>query len=400
MVVRYMGTKRHMVDHVRTALESLHPQGRVVDLFSGMGSVAESLRDSFPVVTNDVLGFTATISRARFVGMPRTGNADEVLARLRPVYLAQLAELSARFGEQLAMEHAALGANRETLVAYMANARHVGNDRHYVDAARMASEDASVGRYCLASLYFSAGYFGLRQAVEIDSLRSAIDALSQPHEQDWLLGAWLVALAVLANAPGHTAQFLKPNSPTGHARIVRTWKRSVWHQFASSLDSLRQVGSAKWRNQNEVFVSDALDLVNSPALSNVGAFYADPPYTKDQYSRYYHVYETLYRYDFPDCKGAGRNRSDRVPTGFSLKSLFVSSFHDLCRSVARRQVPLVVSYPTHGLLQETGWSLRDIVSEYFSRVDVLSIDARHSTMGASKGSPRKPATENLYVCQI
>lgn len=399
MVVRYMGTKRHMAGHVRAAVESLHPRGRVVDLFSGMGSVAESLQDLFPIVTNDILSFTVAISRARFTGLPRTACADEVLNRMRPVYLGQFAELSARFSKQLIAEHAALSGDREALASYMVLARHVANDRQSKDAARQASRDSTSQRYCLASLYFSAGYFSLSQAIEIDALRCAIDSLSLPDEQDWLLGAWLVALSALVNAPGHTAQFLKPNSLTSHARIVRTWKRSVWDQFERSLVSLRQVGSAEWRTQNDAFVGEALELVGHISMDNVGAFYADPPYTKDQYTRYYHVYETLYRYDFPDAMGAGRNRSDRFSTGFSLKSSVVSSFQDLCRSVARRRVPLIVSYPNQGLLYDAGWTLEKIALEHFSDVQVLSIDAHHSTMGASKGSSRKSATENLYVCR-
>lgn len=394
-----MGTKRHMAGHVRAALEGVQPRGRVVDLFSGMGSVAESLQDLLPVVTNDALGFTAAISRARFTGAPRAASTDEVLNRLRPVYLDQVAYLSAQFAGQLEEERAALSGGQHALATYMSLTRHVGNDRSSADAARRASTDTSHRRYCLASVYFSAGYFSLGQAIAIDALRYAIDSAIHPEETDWLLGAWIVGLAAFINAPGHTAQFLKPNRPSGYVRIVRYWKRSVWDQFESALGRLRQIGSDTWRAQNEAFVCDALDLVASRSLVDVGACYADPPYTKDQYSRYYHVYETLYRYDFPDSLGAGRTRSDRFTTGFSLKSSVVASFHDLCRSVARRRVPLVVSYPSQGLLDDAGWALRDIASTHFSDVRVLSIDAHHSTMGASKGDSRKHATEHLYVCR-
>ena len=60
MVVRYMGTKRHMVASVQQAVSELATAGRAVDLFSGMGSVAESLSEcNVPVITNDALEFTA-----------------------------------------------------------------------------------------------------------------------------------------------------------------------------------------------------------------------------------------------------------------------------------------------------------------------------------------------------
>ena len=387
-----------MARHVCAALADVRPQGRVVDLFSGMGSVAESLQDLYPVITNDVLSFTTAISRARFTSTLHETTKDDVLKRLRPVYLAQLAYLSDQFRDQLQEERAALEGDRESFATYLAHARHVGNDKLTNDAARHAWSEKSHRRYCLTCLYFSAGYFSLSQAIEIDAIRYAIDSMALAAEADWLLGSWLVGLAAVINAPGHTAQFLKPNSESSHVRILRTWRRSIWDQFDSALISLQPVGSESWRAQNEAYTADAIDLVTSESLTNVGSFYADPPYTKDQYSRYYHLYETLYRYDFPDSVGAGRVRSDRTSTSFSLKSTVVASFHDLCRTVSRRRIPLVVSYPSQGLVSTTGWTMLDIVSSHFTEVRVMSVDARHSTMGASKGSSRKHATEHLYVC--
>ncbi len=61
-------------------------------------------------------------------------------------------------------------------------------------------------------------------------------------------------------------------------------------------------------------------------------------------------------------------------------------------------VPLVVSYPTGGLLDQTGTTFRDVANRYFLNVDVTALDAQHSTMGASSGASKKTATENLYVC--
>lgn len=112
------------------------------------------------------------------------------------------------------------------------------------------------------------------------------------------------------------------------------------------------------------------------------------------------MYETLYRYDFPDSTGAGRNRSDRFTTGFSLKTAVVSSFHDLCRNVSRMQVPLVISYPSSGLLGDAGATVPEIALQYFGDVQTRSYDANHSTMGASTGASKKSATENLYVCLV
>lgn len=398
MVVRYMGTKRHMADHVRDAIADLVSNGRAIDLFSGMGSVAESLKDTCPVTTNDALSFTAALSRARFTGGNRKSKPRDVVVRLRAAYDCRLDELAAINSKQLAEEATALLGEKSDLANYMRRAAHVGNTASLRRRARQASEAAGSDHYSLASMYFGAGYLSLGQAIAADAIRFAIDMDTHPAERDWLISAWISAISVLANAPGHTAQYLKPNTSSAHARIVRTWGRSLWAEFGEALDRVGQVGTPTWRKKNAVYVGDALDLVSSGALSDIDVVYADPPYTKDQYSRYYHVYETLYRYDYPDSSEAGRSRSDRFATGFSLKSAVIASFHDLCRNVARMQVPLVISYPSDGLLASANSDVREVAGAHFREIEVRSVDASHSTMGASTGASKKSATEYLYVC--
>lgn len=395
-----MGTKRHMADRVRDAIAALGQDGRVVDLFSGMGSVAESLCNTASVVTNDALSFTASLSRARFTGTTRTSSAEDVRDRLKPVYDRVLAALEAKYASELSAEQVALNGDRFALAAYMDCTQHVGNSPQKRRSARAAAEAAGAEHYELASMYFGAGYLSMRQAIELDAIRAAIDGDGVQTERDWLIGSWIAGASVLLNAPGHTAQFLRPNSVSAHSRIVRTWRRSMWDEFIGALDVVTQVGEESWRADNTVYVGDALDLIGAGELQRIGVVYADPPYTKDQYSRYYHVYETLYRYDYPDSSGAGRNRSDRFTTGFSLKSAVVASFNDLCRNVARMHVPLVISYPSSGLLAHADGEVHAIARSYFANVKTLSSDASHSTMGASKGDSKKPVTENLYVCTL
>lgn len=399
MVVRYMGTKRHMVTSVQAAIEQFGTSGRAVDLFSGMGSVAEALSNGGPsVVTNDAMEFTACVARARLTGGPREDDPAAVTGRLWAPFQAAQAALKATHAEALSAEKAALAGTISDLSRYFTSAAHVANSPSTRRAALFARNACGQPHFQLATLYFSAGYLSASQAIDVDALRFAIDSDEVRGSRDWLLSAWLSAVSVLLNSPGHTAQYLKPNSASAHQRIVRTWKRSVWDEFVAALSRVSQLGTPEWRAGNEVLVSDALDLLSSGRLTQVGVIYADPPYTKDQYSRYYHLYETLYRYDYPDSVGAGRVRSDRFTTGFSLKSSVRASFHDLCRNVSRMELPLIVSYPTGGLLELTGLTFKEVANTYFAEVEVSAISAQHSTMGASSGSPKKTATENLYVC--
>ena len=63
-------------------------------------------------------------------------------------------------------------------------------------------------------------------------------------------------------------------------------------------------------------------------------------------------------------------------------------------------VPLVISYPSSGLLGDAGVTVHEVARQYFGNVQTRSFNANHSTMGASTGASKKSATENLYVCLV
>jgi adenine-specific DNA-methyltransferase len=206
----------------------------------------------------------------------------------------------------MAAEEYAVASGRHSLMEFMITAPHVGTSPSYRARAEQARlhEERGASAYCLTTLYFSGGYFGTRQAIELDALRYAIDQVipgGAGGDRDWLLSAWIATAAAIINAPGHTAQFLKPASEKAYRRIRSNWSRGVWSTFLDQAKRLQPCGDRNWRLQNRISSMDALEFVEeAEAFETIGLVYADPPYTEDQYSRYYHVYETLYLYDYPD----------------------------------------------------------------------------------------------------
>ena len=400
--IRYMGTKRQLAQHVRRLAELAAPCGSLTDLFSGMGSVAAEHAGRRHVVTNDALGFTAVLARARFMGRDRSLTAADVIAKLRPLVREQRAYLIDTFKNELATESRVLNGSAADLAAYMSAVRHAGNDEALRRRAVNAKSRIGAPAFKMACLYYAGGYFSTMQTIDIDSIRFAIESARGLRKySDWLLSAWLSACSRVINAPGHTAQYLKPNSKATAARIKGFWRRSIWEEFKNSLAGLRQVGSEDWRIGNRVVISDALSLIRGRQLAKTGVVYADPPYTKDQYSRFYHVFEALHRYDYPTISGEGRAVSvdERFSTGFCHVTKVEESFISLFEGVASLGVPLVLSYPSNGLLAAAGSSVEEIAKNFMKITCHEQIAHSHSTMGASSGVKSKLATENIYVCQ-
>jgi adenine-specific DNA-methyltransferase len=255
-------------------------------------------------------------------------------------------------------------------------------------------------------LSFAWGYFGLRQAIAIDSIRYAIDRareterLSEAH-CDWALVALLQAASCASASPGHFAQYLRPTSDEGFTRILRQRRRNIWSQFLHEAIELKPYGNGKWRKGNQVLQSDALTIgaeLDELGLKG-GVVYADPPYSKDHYSRYYHVLETLVRYDHPTAEGKGRYRPDRFATPFSLKTQVEDAMHEFCAAIGGRGFTLILSYPSNGLLNEAcGVDPTELLAEHFKNVELrMQKPTTHSTLGARHGNARNDVDELLWI---
>lgn len=396
MVIRYMGTKRTIAPVVRGLIDALpYPTQRILDLFGGTGSVLEQFIGAQAVWFNDALQFPVELARARFIGDERPDALN--WGRLCGLYAEQERLLRHEFEGRLACEAEAM-ESQARLRAFIEEAEHVGNSVELAARARSASESVGPARYCMATTYFSAGYFATSQAIAIDSMRHAIDAVTEADgaaPSSRMLSAWVAASSDVMNSTGHSAQFLRPNSASSYARVLRAWSLDFHLSFRRRFMALQPLGTSGWRAGARVDQSDALTLLAGLRADEVEGLvvYADPPYTKDHYSRYYHVHETLYRYDFPDSYGRGRARSDRFLSEFNYSTKVVSALLRLVAECNRLGVPLVLSYPEGGLAARRA-ALGALLS---GNVERLTLPATHSTMGGRLGRASHSVLENVYV---
>ena len=152
-------------------------------------------------------------------------------------------------------------------------------------------------------------------------------------------------------------------------RYLNQRRRVVWREWLSAVDELRPIGSMAWRTKNVAFRSDAVELLTSlnRSKNRPRVIYADPPYTKDQYSRFYHLFETIILYDYPDAVGKGRCRTDRQVSSFSLKSEVNDAMERLIGASAELGADLVLSYPTNGLLKDFRTEIPRILRQHYRR---------------------------------
>ena len=402
--VSYMGTKRKIASIVARIIAAQSP-GPFLDLFAGMCAVSTAVAPSRAVWCNDVQTFASTAATAFFTSPPLAISSDRAATLALPLFHRNAAELRARFADELIREDNALASAVVSAIRSLEDRMpNVAADA-VLDLERVAlAERPSATPYRLFSVTYSGGYFGLAQSIEIDSIRFAvdqllIDAAIDEIDHRWLCLALCQAASKVATTTGHFAQHMRAND-RNCARYIAQRRRPVWPEWLRAVFENHPIGTTSWRTRNRVFCQDAGVLLHDLRQSNCrpSIVYADPPYTRDQYSRYYHVYETLLHYDYPASYGSGRYRPDRFRSPYSMKTRVREAMDHLVSACAKLGSTLVLSYPERGMLPCSTKVIPDLVHQHYGRPPrVHSVTATHSSFGASKGRQNYSVQERIYV---
>ena len=409
----YMGSKRELS---RFLVECFHAAGApeetvVFDVMCGSGSAAGGFATEWPVVASDAQEFALVLAQAQGAGLS-VPEANAILARVAAAAETHMAVLLDMVDAFVAREHLALHVGDEdaaagllaSLAAEMPTIARPGHVGAW-DPARLVDDrrrDHGAQPRCLFTAYFANVFFGVRQCVEIDSLRYAIDTLD-PASKAWALAALVATCTYTATTyGGHFAQPLAPDEVTLRRHIRRVVeKRSlpVAQEFAARLVSLAAESEScphrvrtvrgPWRAAAESVARER---------SRPIWMYLDPPYRRDEYSRYYHVLETLMRYDYPPIQSRGL-----MPPKGPLR--FSSEF--FTRSPAKMRAALVdvlLEGLSHGWTVAWSYgssgeaSIVDVLEKVSETVpvEVASYSAPHRHV-AHGGSRPRTVTEYLIV---
>lgn len=434
--IQYLGSKLRLLPEILAAVgEAANGRaGHACDLFSGSGVVSHALGAYAPVVAVDVQEYSRVLASGLLHGASAQAAAldrlsiearrsashaalEEAIAPLATLEAACLAEAAAGHPARLdeLIEHASLqrfAAGAASPPAWL-GAPLFAAHRLFQRSLELRADSQ------LTRLY-GGSYFSFSQAIALDALRRAIAALP-PAEHDLALGALLSTASAVVNTVGKQfAQPIRLRKKDGSYRqilVERTLADRRGDVFTIYDDWL-----ARWRSavastphDHRAVRSDYADFLSS-WHEPISVVYADPPYTIDHYSRFYHVLETLCLYDEPRLatmrKGGvptvmrGLYRTERRQSPFCIPSAVEGAFEALFRGVAHQGAPLVLSYsPDRGdgtqrpRLLDLG-SLTRMARRWFSRVETLVLaDHAHRKLNADPNNLESlPDAEVLLRC--
>ncbi|WP_342361899.1 DNA adenine methylase [Terrarubrum flagellatum] len=399
--VSYMGTKRALAAAVAEIVERGRA-GPFLDVFAGMCAVGTAVSPSRSIWSNDAQLFASTVARAFFCSSELPPDVTASATVTHDSFARNEIELCRRFENELELEEKAIADG--TVKAFVAAeeaclARYEDSN----DEISRLRRHPTTFPHRLFSTIYAGTYLGLRQCIQVDSLHFSITELASQNKisedaRRWYLLALCKAVSRCSTSTGHFAQFLSIKAKT-KKRYARQRSKSIVHEWMIALGELSPFRSRRWRSANRVFCGDALDLLFKvkDSAEKPSVIYADPPYTDDQYSRYYHLYETILLYDYPKTSSKARYREERSVSSFSVKREVASSIDLLISRSSEAGADLVLSYPTNGLLENSRTAIPDMLARHYRRVDApMSFEHVHSTMGASKGEASSSVTEMVY----
>ena len=214
-----------------------------------------------------------------------------------------------------------------------------------------------------------------------------------------MTGVLIITVSVVAsNYGGHLAQ-PKKNDQENLESILDQRKKSVWLEFSKRLMAVAEE-SEKRKEPIHIIPGpwqDALEFLKARNIRNA-LVYVDAPYKRDDYSRYYHVLETLARYDYPDSEHKSRTRSiskgERFRSEFSTRNIgkVENQFVFLITEILRNNYVCAWSYSNNGSADMMR-VIEGVLEKKSCDIYIYAVEHRH----VSQGKKRKESVSNKTV---
>lgn len=408
--LQYMGSKSRIISHICAPIIHNARINRVVDLFAGTGSVGYALKDYKNVISNDIEHYAYVLNKAILNGCSFSeAAAQDFFTDANECYL----KLTLHVKKAIEAEKSFF-VSEPDFIAYKEfcdNTPSISSiatsDLRLQKISKLAcqiipGQKQDEGIPCLFLTYYSNTYFGIAQCCQIDALRKAIDNIKDKDIQNVLLAVLMSVMSATASTTTHFAQYLKVKNATTCKNLIEKRKFDIIEGVERLLLEFRNANLCEASAvKSNCYNMDYMDCLNSIDLDSQTLVYADPPYFKEHYSRYYHVLNTLCLYDYPKISvnpqthenSVGRYREDRSVSDFGKKSMALSAFERLINKCSDAGAWLTISYSDNSIV-----SISDLENLAHLKYDVLvkKIELNHSKQGRSSTTK---VDEYIFICR-
>jgi adenine-specific DNA-methyltransferase len=350
--LRFIGSKFNLLSNIENIIKQ-HCGNKtdyvVGDLFSGTSVVSKHFKQlGYSVVANDNLEFCHTLAKS------------SLLNNKEPKFLKLLK--SKRFPKDSASKIHPIPY--EQVLYYLNNLPAIKGFIYREYSPGGSSKMESPRKY-----------FTDKNAQKIDAVRSTIQewengGLLSSNESALLISDLLRATNKIANIAGTYGSFLKHWDPRTNNSL-----------FLSPSKFIKSI------KNHAVYCENANDLVKKIKFDIV---YLDPPYTWRHYGAYYHILETITKWDKPKTKGiSGLRPWKNSKSKFCYRNEAADALKDLIHNCNTKH--LLISYNSEGLISH------DEIYNILSQIGKPFVhEIQYRKYKSNNGTKEKTVTERIY----
>lgn len=351
--MRFIGSKAALTNQIlkfiHNKINNFHSIG---DLFCGTAIVSATFKKAgYSVIANDNLNFCTTLAKAILLN-----NEEPVFSNLMKIKKIATAKCNTLFETPY-----------DKVISFLNDIEPI-KDFIYTEYSPEGTKGKEYSRL----------YFSNNNARKIDAIREKIkqweeEKLINEAERALLISDLINATNNVANIAGTYGYFLKRMEDP---RTKKTLKLSRSEIITAG------------KNSHQVFQMDANILIKK---IDCDIIYLDPPYNWRHYGAYYHILETISRWDKPKIKGKSglRNWQD-TKSKYCYKDKALSALMDLLNNSNSKHIFL--SYNSEGLISHEE-ILKNI--SYFGKTDFIEFKhQRYKSNNGGSGETR--IIERIY----
>lgn len=401
MPMQYLGSKSRISNWILNKIGTAFPNASsFVDLFAGTGSVSISAKEKgYRLYINDIQPYAFIVLKALFqssrLGIRENSESIQNLKSDGHLLASGRHEAKTLLFEERE-EFAKFGTSEwewEKYKGFCDTTPLVGGS---IEEIKKLKEK---NYWSLFTKYYSNTYFGVEQCLQLDAIREFAESLPTDNRNQ-VIAATITAMTYGVSSTTHLAQFLKPTTNKRSQKLVLRRRYDFIEEVAKRLIRLSKFQLPE--QSAEVHQLDYKNALYTFPMDNNSVIYVDPPYFKEHYSRYYHVLDTFYLYDYPTLTfnprigttTVGRYRDDRIVSDFGLKSSVQEAFSFLFGIAKEKRAKLAVSYANTSLVG------KDQLLNLAKKAGLSSTVEEIRLMHSGQGQPRNNiVTEYLFLME-
>ena len=411
--LQYMGSKSRMLNNICKPIIEDKDIETVVDLFAGTGSVGYALAPYKHIVSNDLEYYAYVVNEAILNGCNIDDeNMDLFREAVKRKYSVSSSYVNCAILKEKEYlegdldhyaEYAAFSEGTPSIFNPKTDISELKSIEKLVACIAPGKKEQNVQFPCLFLTYFASAYFGINQCCQIDAIASQILEIEEKRIRNVFFAALMTALSICASTTTHFAQYLKVKSKGTFRNIREKRSQDIFSLFDDALKKFEEKGlMRKTAASHECHNVDFLDCLKEIKPDTKTLVYADPPYFKEHYSRYYHVLNTLCLYDYPapavnpqtKVYSIGRYRTERSVSDFGKRAKVLEAFRRMINVCADKQLKLVISYSENSLVKI--YELLKLAEERY-RVKVDKVILKHSSQGRATETDQS-VKEFIFFC--